>query len=124
MFNKLLTSDNGFYDIAEGINDLMKKILGPVLIVIGVLAVAYAIYLGVLYAKAEDAGKRKEVQGRLIGALIGAVIIIAGMTLCFSINWIQLFNSFQDDAANKLQEQAGGKTPASTIASLVRMMIR
>lgn len=122
MFNKLLSDTTTLYGIAEGINDLMKKILGPVLIVIGVLAVAYTIYLGVLYAKAEDAGKRKEVQGRLIGALIGAVIIIAGMTLCFSIDWVELFNGFSD-----VDVSTDGKTPATgktAISTLVRLMVR
>ena len=72
----------------------MKKILGPILTVIGVLAIIYAIYLGVMYAKAEDANKRKEVQGRLIGACVGAVIIVVAVTLCFSINWVSVFENF------------------------------
>ena len=81
-------------EVAEGISGLVKKILGPVLTVIGVAAVIYAIYLGVMYAKAESADKRKEVQGRLIGACIGAVIIVVGATLCFSLNWAAIFTGF------------------------------
>ena len=88
----------GEYDdlkqVADGINGLIKRILGPVLTVIGVAAVLYAIYLGVMYAKAESADKRKEVQGRLIGACIGAVIIIVGATLCFSLDWANIFGDF------------------------------
>ena len=82
MFNKLLEAASyaSLSDMATGIKNMIQKILGPVLIVIGVMAVVYAIYLGVMYAKAEDGNKRKEVQGRLIGALIGAVIIIVGIT--------------------------------------------
>ena len=80
--------------VAEGVSGLVKRILGPVLTVIGVAAVIYAIYLGVLYAKAESADKRKEVQGRLIGACIGAVIIIAGATLCFALDWSAIFTDF------------------------------
>ena len=80
--------------VAEGISGLVKKILGPILTVIGVAAVIYAIYLGVMYAKAESADKRKEVQGRLIGACIGAVIIIAGATLCFALDWASIFEGF------------------------------
>ena len=81
-------------DAASGISGLIKRILGPVLTVIGVAAVLYAIYLGVMYAKAESADKRKEVQGRLIGACIGAVIIIVGATLCFSLDWANIFGDF------------------------------
>lgn len=118
MFNKLLdTSYDSWYGIAEGMKDLMQKILGPVLMVIGVLAVVYAVYLGVMYAKAEDASKRKEVQGRLIGALVGAAIIVVGIALCYAIDWVEVFNSFSDNDVD-----TEGKT--TTIANLVRMMVR
>ena len=80
--------------VAAGISGMVQSILGTVLTVIGVIAVIYAVYLGVLYAKAESADKRKEVQGRLIGACIGAVIIIVGAVLCFAIDWAGVFNSF------------------------------
>lgn len=81
-------------EVAEGFSKIIQNILAPVFTVIGVVAVIYAIYLGIMYAKAEDAGKRKEIQGRLIGACIGAVIIIAGATLCFALDWSSIYNSF------------------------------
>lgn len=80
--------------VATGVAKLVKSILGPVLAIIGVAAVIYAIILGVQYAKAEDADARKKVQGRLIGALIGAAIIIVGATLCFSLDWAKIFTNF------------------------------
>ena len=79
---------------ASALNTVLKKVLGPIFTIIGVAAVIYAIYLGVLYAKAESADKRKEVQGRLIGACIGAVIIIAGATLCYALDWESIFTNF------------------------------
>lgn len=81
-------------DLSAKVSDMVKKILGPIFTVIGLAAVIYAIYLGVLYAKAESAEKRKEVQGRLIGACIGAVIIVAGATLCFALDWAAIFKDF------------------------------
>ena len=96
MMNFLLASYTSMSGVAEGITTLFKKILGPVFAVIGVAAIIYAIILGINYAKAEDADARKKVQGRLIGALIGAVIIIAGATLCFSIDWQKVFESFSN----------------------------
>ena len=121
MFNKLLeTSYGSWYSIAEGMKDLMQRILGPVLMVIGVLAVVYAVYLGVMYAKAEDASKRKEVQGRLIGALVGAAIIVVGIALCYAIDWVDVFNSFSDNDV----DTTGKKETTGTIANLVRMMVR
>ncbi|MGN0961587.1 MAG: Mbov_0395 family pilin-like conjugal transfer protein [Christensenellales bacterium] len=81
--------------IAEAVKNILNNIVGPVLIVIGAAAAIYAIYLGVMYAKAEDANKRKEVQGRLIGAAIGVVIIVVGIILCYAIDWSGLISSNQ-----------------------------
>lgn len=86
MRNFLLTiKDAG--GLAGKIDELLKGILGPILVVIGAAGAIYAIYLGVMYAKAEDANKRKEVQGRLIGAVIGVVIILIGVALVYAIDW-------------------------------------
>ena len=97
MSRSLLAAETGkitdLSGVATGISGLVKSIVGPVLTVIGVVAVIYAIYLGVMYAKAESADKRKEVQGRLIGAVIGAVIIVLGATLCFALDWAQIFEN-------------------------------
>ena len=65
-----------------------------ILSIISVAGVIYAIILGFNYAKAQDASEREKVKGRLIGAVVGAVIMIAGAVLCFSVNWIAIFNSF------------------------------
>ena len=80
--------------LVKAFTNVFQWILGPIFTIIGIAGVAYAIYLGVLYAKAEDASKRKEVQGRLIGAIIGAVIIIAGAVVCYALNWEKIFNNF------------------------------
>ena len=101
MKNFLLASTYSTLDqVATGVQGLVKKILGPVLAIIGVAAVIYAVVLGVQYAKAEDADARKKVQGRLIGALIGAAIVIVGATLCFALDWKAIFQSFSDSALN------------------------
>ena len=82
-------------ELAAAFQGIMKAIIGPVLTVIGVAGVVYAIMLGINYAKAEDADGRKKVQGRLIGAVVGAVIIVAGATLCFALDWKGIFDSFK-----------------------------
>ncbi len=97
MKNFLLVEATTYSDlsaVATGISSLIKRVLGPVLAIIGVAAVIYAIILGINYAKAEDADARKKVQGRLIGALIGAAIIIVGATLCFALDWASIFTNF------------------------------
>ena len=74
-------------NMAKMFSNIMKRLVGPVFIVLGAAAALYTIYLGVMYAKAEDASKRKEVQGRLIGAAIGVVIILVGVTLVYAVQW-------------------------------------
>ena len=102
MLQFLLDSYTSMDAVASGINSLFKKILGPVFVVIGVAATIYAIILGINYAKAEDADARKKVQGRLIGALIGAVIIIAGATLCFALDWKSIFTTFSGESLSNI----------------------
>ena len=80
--------------LAMSFNQILKKVVGPILSAIGIAAVIYAIYLGVMFAKAESADKRKDIQGRLIGACIGGAIVIVGATLCFALNWAQIWWSF------------------------------
>jgi len=79
--------------LAEAFSTLVKAILGPVLSIIGVAAVIYAIVLGFNYAKAQDASEREKVKGRLIGAVVGAVIMVAGAVIAFSVSWTGIFES-------------------------------
>ena len=94
----LLLAESTVEGVANAFTKVMKSVVGPVIIVIGALAAIYAIVLGVQYAKAEDANKRKEVQGRLIGAAIGIVIIIVGIALVYAIDWSSIYTSFYGDA--------------------------
>ena len=101
-------------NLVNKFDKLMGDILAPILIVIGAAAAIYCVYLGVMYAKAEDANKRKEVQGRLIGAAIGVVIIIVGVTLCYALNWEKIVTSFVKDYKNE------AKNPITSISRLFR----
>lgn len=80
--------------VIAGVNKIFNWVMGPIFTVLGIAAIGYAIYLGVQYARAEDASKRKEVQGRLIGAVIGGVIIVAGAALCYALDWGSLVSGF------------------------------
>ena len=91
-------ANKGLDPVVNMFRKLMVYILGPVISIIGVAAVIYLITLGINYAKAEDADGRKKVQGRLIGAAVGAVIIIAGVVLCFALPWVEIFNGFAQTA--------------------------
>ena len=80
--------------VVDGVNKIFNWVMGPIFTVLGIAAIGYAIYLGVQYARAEDASKRKEVQGRLIGAVIGGVIIVAGAALCYALDWGSIIANF------------------------------
>lgn len=94
MKNMLLDQVANLSDIATLFSNVMKTIVGPIISIVGVIGVIYAIKLGIDYAKAEDAEGRKKVQGRLIGACVGVVIIIAGVVLCFALNWGKIYENF------------------------------
>ena len=81
-------------EILAPILNVLNSLLLPLIIILGAAGGVYAIVLGVQYSKAESADKRKEVQGRLIGACIGAVIIVAGATLCFALDWNGIYQNF------------------------------
>ena len=89
-----IATDASLSAIATRISGIMKSVVSPVLVVIGAAGVIYAIILGINYIKAETPDKRKEAQGRLIGAIIGVIIIIAGIVICNSINWGSLATGF------------------------------
>ena len=80
--------------VIAGVNNIFNWVMGPIFTVLGIAAIGYVIYLGVQYARAEDASKRKEVQGRLIGAVIGGVIIVAGAALCYALDWGAIVKGF------------------------------
>ena len=46
-------------DVVAGVNKIFNWVMGPIFTVLGIAAIGYAIYLGVQYARAEDASKRK-----------------------------------------------------------------
>ena len=92
--SNLIASNTTLSGVATQIDSIMDSIVSPILVVIGAAGVIYAIILGVNYIKAETPDKRKEAQGRLIGAIIGVIIIIAGIAICQGINWASLTSSF------------------------------
>ena len=91
-----LLEENGistFAELAHGLSRVMKDIVGPVMIAIGAVLAILLIKIGIDYAKAENAEKRKEKIGQLVGVGVGLLIILVGIALCYSINWIELYAS-------------------------------
>lgn len=86
--------------IVRAVRLILTKIVGPILSVIGVIMVVLVIKLGIDYARAEDADARKKVQGRLIAACIGMVIMIVGIVLCFAVDFASIYASIGGEKHN------------------------
>ena len=74
----------------------LERIVGPILIVVGAVGVIYAIYLGVMLAKAENAEKREESKKRIINVLVAIAITAALIFLMYlfsnNVDWFMNLN--------------------------------
>ena len=63
-------------EILEPIRKAIAALLSPALILVATAGSIYAVYLGVIMAKAEDQGKRDEAKKRVINAVLALVVIV------------------------------------------------
>ena len=91
-------------DLVDSIMSIMKIVLPIVFAIVTVIGVAYAIILGVNYAKAEDNEKREEAKKRLVGAVVGFGIAIVVSALLWilagTIDWSTLFGGSGSSATH------------------------
>ena len=95
----------------ENLLSALESIVGPILIVVASVGVIYAIYLGVMLAKAENAEKREESKKRIINVVIAIAITAALIFLMY------LFAN-NNDWVMKLEE----KTDPDAMVGLLSMM--
>ena len=81
--------DTGKFEGAYAWLNPLMKILGdvliPILIVLATAGIIYAIYLGVMMAKAEDESKREEAKKRIINVVIAIAIVVVLIALFYGI---------------------------------------
>ena len=94
----------------KNFTDVLQNLVAPILIVLGSVGVIYAIYLGVMLAKAENAEKREEAKKRIINVVIAVAITIVLIFLMY------LFTNNLDWFIKKAQEDA--ETPETAIGLL------
>jgi hypothetical protein len=82
---------SNFMDVANVLNFIVRKVLGPVFSVMGIAFVIMAVKIGFEYAKAQDASEREKCKGKLIGMIVGGLIMIAGAVLAFSVDWSAMY---------------------------------
>ena len=84
---------SGTYAFLQPVVDAIADLLPPALIIVATAGSIYAVYLGVIMAKAEDQGKRDEAKKRVINAVLALVVIVV-LILLLNIfvnnlgNWI------------------------------------
>ena len=66
-------------EVFEGLTNFLV----PLLIAVATAGMLYAVYLGVNLIRAEEASKREEAKKRLIWAVVGIVVIIAGIAILY-----------------------------------------
>lgn len=115
--------DQAGFGWLDGLLSALEKIVGPILILVAAVGVIYAIYLGVLLAKAENAEKREEAKKRIINVVIAiaitAVLIFLMYLFSSNVDWFVKLSETGDTT--------GGTTPttpaqSSGVIGLLKMM--
>ncbi|MGN1212807.1 MAG: Mbov_0395 family pilin-like conjugal transfer protein, partial [Christensenellales bacterium] len=109
----LYTELEGDYAFLNPILKVLNDIIWPILIVVAAVGTIYAIYLGVMMAKAENAEKREEAKKRVINAVIAVVVMVVLILL------LQLFIQFAPDI---LGVDNAGSGEGSGVIGLLKAM--
>lgn len=75
----------GAYAWLNPLLTVLQNIVLPILIVVATAGVIYAVYLGIMMAKAEDEGKREEAKKRIINVVIAIAVTIVLMVLFYAL---------------------------------------
>ena len=83
--NGLLSNEEAYakFPWLKDVVAALQGIVAPILIVLGAVGVIYAIYLGVMLAKAENAEKREEAKKRIINVIVAIAITAALVFLMY-----------------------------------------
>ena len=97
-YNKDTGKFEGAYAWLNPLIQVLQNIILPILIVVATAGVIYAIYLGVMMAKAEDESKREEAKKRIINVVIALAVTIVLMIVFFAL--IKVLPDILDSAKN------------------------
>ncbi len=91
MFNTFMLKFSMFLNTPTWVTTLKNattKVLNPILIIACLAGIIYAIWVGITFAKAEDANSRKEAKTKLITVIVGIVASIALIVLFYWFAWM------------------------------------
>ena len=99
----LLANDEAYaqFPWLQQLVNVLQSVVAPILIVLGAVGVIYAIYLGVMLAKAENAEKREEAKKRIINVLVAIAITGALIFILYlfsnNLDWFVHFGQDQNN---------------------------
>ena len=79
--------------IAKTVQDVVNTILLPILGIVGAAGIIWAIVLGINMARADSTEKREEAKKRLIGLVVGIVVLIV-LVIFFSVGFVPMLQAF------------------------------
>lgn len=63
--------------------DAVLKFVNPLLIVVAVAGIIYAIWVGIKFVRAEDKSARDEAKAKLISVIVGIVVVFVLIALFY-----------------------------------------
>lgn len=88
----MLLTDTGSTEVVipdwlEVVLDALTNFINPILIVVAVAGMVYAIVVGVRFAKADDKNAREEAKQKLIYVIVGIVATIILIALFYFVRY-------------------------------------
>ena len=88
------------YPWLNSILDAVMKLVNPILIVVAVAGIIYAIWVGIKFVKADEKNEREEAKQKLIMVIVGVVVTVLLIALFYFLayNITTIFESLRFDA--------------------------
>lgn len=121
------TSDVNIPDWLEVILDALTNFIGPILIVVAVAGIVYAVVVGIRFAKADDKSAREEAKQKLIYVIVGIVVTIVLIALFYFLEYaiksgmIKFDSWYQDYVPEDDSSTEGGGEGTTAIGSVLRL---
>lgn len=121
------TSEVNIPDWLEVILDALTNFIGPILIVVAVAGIVYAVVVGIRFAKADDKSAREEAKQKLIYVIVGIVVTIVLIALFYFLEYaiksgmIKFDSWYQDYVPEDDQITEGGGEGTTAIGSVLRL---
>lgn len=117
------TSEVNIPDWLEVILDALTNFIGPILIVVAVAGIVYAVVVGIRFAKADDKNAREEAKQKLIYVIVGIVVTIVLIALFYFLEYaiksgMIKFDSWYQDY---VPEDDPSTEPSANIGSAIRL---